>query len=74
MLSSDSYARIRSNIDSTLAKLRAESLPYRGDGGDVHNGVVAPLSRSDSYDPIVLLRAESYDQILFKVDASPAKL
>ena len=59
------YDRIRSNIDVPL--------PYCGDGGGVHSGVVA-LLRSDSYDPMVLLRAESYDQIRFKVDASPAKL
>ncbi len=40
----------------------------------MHIGVVALLSRSDSYDPIVLLRAESYDRIRSSVDASPAKL
>ncbi len=52
----------------------AEPLPYQGDGGGVQIGVVALLSRSDSYDPIVLLRAESYDRIRSSVDASPAKL
>ena len=52
----------------------AEPLPYRGDGGGVHIGVVALLSRSDSYAQIVLLKAESYDRIRSSVDASPAKL
>ena len=45
-------------IDAPLAKLRAEPLPYRGDDGGVHSGVVA------------LLRADSYDAIRFNVDAS----
>jgi hypothetical protein len=52
----------------------AEPLPYLGDGGGVHIGVVALLSRSDSYDQIVLLKAESYDRIRSSDDASPAKL